>query len=92
MPNRFDKNGILYIDKNTQLKKIAYRRPNIEESLDDKFFTITAAVEYRPDKISMAFYGTPDYAWAIHLANKMFHIRDFIAGVTIRIPATSSFI
>lgn len=48
--------------------------------------------EFRPDKISNNFYGTPYLYWIIMGYNFMWHVKDFSANTTIKIPNESELI
>ena len=74
------------ISDNQYLTFTTYKRTPIPESSSDKYGVIPSGHEYRPDKVSQAAYGVPDYWWLILEANNMQDIYDFKAGTNIRIP------
>jgi hypothetical protein len=63
-----------------------YKRGNDIETAEDQFTVVTKKFEYRPDLLSNAVYGTPDYWWRIMEVNKIWDIYEFRAGLNIRIP------
>ncbi len=76
---------IRYGDKKILTFKI-YKRAKKESSVSDRFFLISAAHEFRPDKVSELAYGFPEWWWQILEANNISDIFDFKAGKTIKIP------
>lgn len=64
-----------------------YKRPSRQVTEDDKFYTITPGVQYRPDVVSKNVYGKEAWWWIIMLANNMSDILEFKAGKTIVIPS-----
>lgn len=63
-----------------------YRKKTLGFSPSDRYYDITEAVQYRPDKVSKMFYGTPEYWWKIMEMNGMKDVLDFKAGTVIRLP------
>jgi len=54
---------------------------------DDKKYRIPLKYEYRPDLISLDFYGDPKLFWVLVYANKFYESpEDFVAGTVINIP------
>lgn len=52
--------------------------------------SIPKGMEYRPDLISMYYYGTTNNAWLITYANDFDNgVKDYIAGRRIKIPNIS---
>jgi hypothetical protein len=49
----------------TYLTFATYRKTEIPETPRDKFATIPAGMEYRPDMVSYETYGVPDFWWKI---------------------------
>jgi len=64
-----------------------YKGQNLEQNKNDKFYTITASLEYRPDLLSYKVYGIVDYWWKIMEFNNIKDIYDFKSGMTIRLPS-----
>ena len=67
---------------------LTLRRPlNLEQKSGDIFVTVTKEMENRPDLVSQAAYGSPDYWWAIYEYNG---VRDPLFGLQmgqiLRIP------
>ena len=44
-------------------------------------------MEYRPDKISAYYYGTPEYDWVILLVNTINGLQDLTLGKELVIPS-----
>jgi hypothetical protein len=86
--SRYADNQVIYYTAGeiTYITLTTYKRPEFEESPNDKFATITPGTEYRPDLVSQQAYGTVDFWWKILEVNKIKDIYDFKAGKTIRIP------
>jgi hypothetical protein len=63
-----------------------YRKKKFSFNVTDKHYEITKEMEYRPDKVSHRFFGTPDYWWKIMEVNGMKDILEFRAGRNIILP------
>lgn len=87
MSSRYTTSSVLYYGNDRKITFSTYKRRNIAQSEDDKFLTITTAVEFRPDIVSQKVYFTPDYWWRIMEFNSIYDIADFTAGKTIRLPS-----
>ena len=66
-----------------------YRKRKNKAISTGKHYEITKDTEYRPDKVSHRFYGTPDYWWKIMEINHMKDILEFKAGRNIILPGGS---
>lgn len=80
---------VIYYYKNNE-KKLAFKTYKKGEYLpndQDRFTTISATMEYRPDLVSFTAYGVVDFWWKIMEANNIKDIFDFKAGKTIKLPA-----
>lgn len=64
-----------------------YNQVSIPDSSDDQYHIVDTSETNRLDMISLRYYNTPGYWWAIALANQL--IDPFIveAGVILRIPS-----
>jgi hypothetical protein len=49
---------------------------------------ILQGMQYRPDKVSIYYYGTPFLHWIITLVNNFFGIQDYTEGKEIKLPST----
>ena len=49
--------------------------------------TLPLGMEYRPDKISAYYYGTPEYDWVILLVNTINGLQDLTLGKELVIPS-----
>lgn len=66
-----------------------YRKRYSPFGPQDRHYEITKETEYRPDKVSHRFYGTPDYWWKVMEMNGMKDILEFKAGRNIVLPGGS---
>jgi hypothetical protein len=66
-----------------------YRKKKVTFTPTDRHYEITKETEYRPDKVSHRFYGTPDYWWKVMEMNGMKDILEFRAGKNIILPGGS---
>jgi hypothetical protein len=48
---------------------------------------ILQGMQYRPDKVSIYYYGTPFLHWVITLVNDFFGIQDYTEGREIKVPS-----
>lgn len=53
----------------------------------DEIFIIPPQLEYRPDLISVAKYGRPDWDFAIYLLNNLDNMIDLYSGRRIRLAS-----
>ena len=58
----------------------------IEESIDDVYHEVLQSEENRLDIISNKYYGSPDFYWAIALANEIIDPFTIPQGMMLRIP------
>jgi hypothetical protein len=72
-----------------------YVRRKIPAASDDTTITLSAAYQYRPDKLAYDLYGNPSYWW-IFAARNINLIRDpiydFVAGLQIVVPSSATLI
>jgi hypothetical protein len=87
--SRYANNPIIFYTVGNQRRITfeTYKRGTYKSSSQDRYTIVPAGWQYRPDKASLAVYGTPDFWWKIMEANGIFDVYDFKAGVNIRIPA-----
>lgn len=64
-----------------------YNQVKVPESYDDSYHIVEHSEVNRLDIISEKYYNTPDYWWAIALANNMIDPFIINEGVMIRIPS-----
>tara|TARA_B100000989_G_scaffold156330_1_gene116660 strand:- start:3411 stop:3695 length:285 start_codon:yes stop_codon:yes gene_type:complete len=67
--------------------------PGIETSSNDEYYTVESKFNNRPDLLSQELYGTTRLWWVFQRRNMneiKDPIRDFKAGLTIRIPRRSA--
>lgn len=84
--SRYSDSTVLYYSENKLLTFNTYKKKILKPSSKDRFYVVTSATEYRPDKVSLTAYGTVDFWWKILEANGIKDIFDFKAGLNIRIP------
>lgn len=77
---------LFYYGDDKKITYETYKRKEIQEFDDDKFFEITKPLNFRPDLVSNRFYGTPDFWWKIMEYNGLADIYDFRQGRVIRLP------
>ena len=66
---------------------IAYLPP-IEPQQDDIFYSLKRQEQYRPDKVSQRFYGTPHLDWVILFFNDIKDpFKEFTTGKSIVVPS-----
>jgi hypothetical protein len=84
--SRYADSTVYYYTENKLITFETYKRNSIPESASDKYTVIKKSMEYRPDLMSKAAYGTVDFWWKILEANGMKDIMEFKTGVNIRLP------
>lgn len=67
-----------------------YNDVKIKESSDDIYHVVTMQEEGRLDIISNNYYSTPNYWWAIALANNIIDPFSIVSGNLLRIPSLMS--
>ena len=89
--SRYNYYDILYDPKYGYIIGLGFDNlPNFPAADNDTYYTIEAQYQYRPDLISLKFYGIQDLWWVIAKENNLQHpIKDIKAGKVIRIPAPS---
>ena len=87
MPSsRYVNSAVIQYGINNTLTFETYVRPTRAISSTDKFTTVPAGEEYRPDLTSYRAYGTVDYWWLILEFNGIWDIFDYTVGTNLRIP------
>jgi hypothetical protein len=84
--SRYSSSKVIYYGTDRKLAYAIYKRKKIAFQSDDKYYEIAKEVEFRPDLVSYAIYGIPDYWWKIMEMNGMKDILEFRAGRNIRLP------
>ena len=87
MPDIYENNSRQYEDDIT--KKTHFQTlPVLEISLDGAAeYTVRSETEYRPDLISLEFYGNAEYDDYITIANKLSDpIKDYVTGKVLFLP------
>jgi hypothetical protein len=87
--SRYKDSSVLVYGDEKKLTFEIYKRLEILPNEYDKYTVIPEGYAYRPDLVSYKVYGYPDSWWLIMQANKIYDIKDFIAGKTIRIPVNN---
>lgn len=67
-----------------------YKHRAIPPHRDDTLFTITPKYQYRPDKLSDDYYGTPAYWWVFAVRNRNVlndPVWDMEIGAKIMVPS-----
>lgn len=83
--DRYKGKMILSDDKGVHLQFIQQRwLPKYDTK--DMLIYVDAKYQYRPDIISVDYYNTPLYAWAILAANDLRSIWEIEAGMYLKIP------
>jgi hypothetical protein len=86
---RFSRYSSSLIAKNRSGKNfLVLKKPlNLEPKSGDIFVTVTKEMEHRPDLVSQAAYGNPDFWWIIYEFNKIRDpLFDLKAGQILRLP------
>lgn len=84
--SRYTDSSVVYYTENKLLTFNTYKKKNFTNSAGDRFMSITANLEYRPDLVSQMAYGTCDFWWKIMEVNGIKDIFDFKTGINLRIP------
>lgn len=77
---------VLLTDIQGQRIQFIQKRWFPKATAEDPVIVIDSKYEYRPDIISVDYYNSPLYAWAILAANGMRSIWQLQNGVRIKIP------
>lgn len=82
---------IIEFNRNLELDYLASNLKELElETID--FFRITASTQYRPDLISLKYFGTYHLGWLLARYNEFLDpVEDFEIGVLLRIPDIREF-
>jgi hypothetical protein len=84
--SRYNKIRLLLNDESIPIQE-TWDKPNIQLDATDAYFEVTEEYAYRPDLISLKYYGTEQLYWIIGIANNM---EDAFAqtyvGAKLRIP------
>src|SRR5688572_3455695 len=84
--SRYLDSKVIYYGNNAVLTFKTYKRVKTTPKTGDRFGIVEPGQEFRPDLVSNAAYGTPDFWWKIMEANNIHDIFDFKAGINIRVP------
>lgn len=84
--SRYLNSKVVYYTENKLLTYTLYRKSKRIRTGKEKYALITSEYEFRPDKVSSRFYGTPDFWWKIMEVNNIKDILDFKAGLSIILP------
>lgn len=80
--------GLVSKNRSTKDFLILRKALSLEESDGDTFFTISKEIQGRPDLISSAVYGDPDFWWVIYEFNEVQDpLFELGPGQILRIPA-----
>lgn len=69
---------------------VTNRFRGVQYSNEDVYYEVTNETENRLDKISLMYYDTPNYWWAIAHANNIFDAFNVPRGVMLRIPTLNN--
>lgn len=84
--SRYQNSEVIYWGPLNIITFTTYKKQKYPLASSDKYTVVSPGAEYRPDKVSQAAYGTPDFWWKIMEANGIMDIFDFKAGTNIRLP------
>lgn len=85
--SRYANSEVVYYTENKLLSFKTYKKQvDPTPTLNDMYYVVTPGTEYRPDLVSHAAYGTPDFWWRIMEANNIKDVFSFKAGLNIFIP------
>ena len=83
--NRYEEKKLLSDIRGQHIQFIQHRWfPTTE--VEDTLVYIDARYEYRPDIISVDYYNSPLYAWAIMAANELRSVWQLKSGTYVKIP------
>jgi hypothetical protein len=87
--SRYIASPIVYWSERRIITFATYKRPLNVVSQNDKYMLIKKGMEFRPDLIAKAAYGTNliSFWWKIMEANNIFDVFDLKAGTTLRVPS-----
>lgn len=86
--SRYINQNVIYWGDNKILTFNTYKRTSFPFADGDKFTILTKTQEFRPDLVSLDFYGIPNFWWSVMEANGIKDILDFRAGLNIRLPSS----
>lgn len=86
--SRYVSSEVLQYSEQNLLTFTIYKRKKYKAQPGDRFAVIAPGYEYRPDLMSNAIYGVPDFWWRLMEVNGIRDVYDFKAGTNIRIPAS----
>lgn len=89
--SRYANSDIIYYSDRNLLTFTTYKKNNIPVTTQDKYMVINPMYQYRPDRISTAVYGIPDFWWKILEANNLKDIFEFKTGLNIKLPGNIYF-
>ena len=84
--SRYKDAVITDLKDSTETFVILKKFPTIPLSDNDKAVKITEATSFRPDLLSNLVYGTPDFGWALLLANNLRSFAELGTGLKLRVP------
>lgn len=84
--SRYSGSRVLQYSEQNILVFETYKRKPYKPTNKDKYTVIGPKYEYRPDLMSNAIYGIPDFWWRIMQVNNIWDIYDFKIGTNIVIP------
>lgn len=85
--SRYINSEVIYYGDNNLITFKTYKGQNLKQNKNDKFYTVTPGMEYRPDLLSYKVYKTVDYWWKILEFNNIKDIYEFKSGLNIRLPS-----
>lgn len=80
------KNLRTLMDDDGKIYHESWNQKFVDYTAGDQYYTITKVEENRLDMVSLKFYDTPRYWWAIALANYLIDPFDVPVGTNLRIP------
>ena len=75
--SRYSASSVVYYTENKLLTFNTYKKKKLLPSSRDRFMSVPANLEYRPDLVSQMAYGTCDFWWKIMEVNGIKDIFDF---------------
>ena len=88
-PVTYTKNSPYYTTRQNSLYLDFYNPRTLTRDNSDTLYQIDSQFEKRPDLLSQAFYGTPNYWWVFQLINPdsiVDPIEDLTTGKLIYVP------